>query len=119
MAISALAASKLALSPLWTGAAHQALRTATLVLLGLNLAGCAVLLVAEVGRPRPGYDIRRWSTVFPLGMTAVAALSTATATGVGPLRTLGEVVLWITVAAWLLTLAGFARRHAQLPGRIG
>ncbi|MEU9196076.1 hypothetical protein [Streptomyces hundungensis] len=119
LAISALAASKLALSPLWTGAAHQALRTATLVLLGLNLAGCAVLLVAEVGRPRPGYDIRRWSTVFPLGMTAVAALSAATATGVGPLRTLGEVLLWIAVAAWLLTLAGFARRHAQLPSTIG
>ncbi|MGW8328720.1 tellurite resistance/C4-dicarboxylate transporter family protein [Streptomyces sp. NPDC055897] len=113
LAISALNASKLTLSPLWSGAAHTALRTAALVLLGLNLAACAVLLAAEVYRPRPRYDIRRWSTVFPLGMTAAAALFTSAATGIGALHTLGEVVLWIAVAAWLLVLAGFAR--SQLP----
>ncbi|CAM5247465.1 tellurite resistance/C4-dicarboxylate transporter family protein [Streptomyces xanthochromogenes] len=119
LAISALTASKLSLSPLWTGAAHTALRTAALVLLGLNLTACAVLLGAEVYRPRPRYDIRRWSTVFPIGMTAAAALFTSAATGIGALHTLGEVVLWIAVAAWLLVLAGFGRSRAQLPFKTG
>ncbi|MFG3280938.1 hypothetical protein [Streptomyces sp. NPDC048111] len=117
LAISALTASKLTLSPLWTGAAHTALRTLTLVLLGLNLAACAVLLAAEAYRPRPGYDIRRWSTVFPVGMTAVAALSASAATGVAGLHTLGEVVLWIALALWLLVLAGFLRGRRQPPCR--
>ncbi|MFE9552088.1 tellurite resistance/C4-dicarboxylate transporter family protein [Streptomyces sp. NPDC006703] len=107
LAISALAASRLALSPVWTGAAHTALETTTLVLLGLSLAWCAVLLVAETRWPRPGYDIRRWSTVFPVGMTAVAALSTAAATEIDWLHTLGQVLLWIAVVLWLLTLMGF------------
>ncbi|MET9359439.1 tellurite resistance/C4-dicarboxylate transporter family protein [Streptomyces sp. NPDC006632] len=113
LAISALASAKLTASPLWTGAAHTALRTTTLVLLAANLTACAALLVAEVCRPRPRYDIRRWSTVFPLGMTAVAALTASTAAGVHWLRTLGEIILWAAVAAWLLTLAGFARRRSR------
>ncbi|MFE3522616.1 tellurite resistance/C4-dicarboxylate transporter family protein [Streptomyces sp. NPDC059161] len=107
LAISALAASGLALSPVWTGAAHTALGTTALVLLGLSLTWCAVLLVAETRWPRPGYDIRRWSTVFPVGMTAVAALSTAAATEIDWLHTLGQVLLWIAVVMWLLTLIGF------------
>ncbi|MFD9485659.1 hypothetical protein ACFWBX_17065 [Streptomyces sp. NPDC059991] len=107
LAISALAGSKLTASPLWTGNAHQALRTATLILLGLDLAWYAILLTAEVVRPRPHYDVRRWATVFPLGMAAVAALSTAAAAHVTGLRTLGVVLLWVAVAAWLLTLVGF------------
>ncbi|MEU9102311.1 hypothetical protein AB0D31_32395, partial [Streptomyces sp. NPDC048361] len=114
-AISALAAAKLTASPLWTGAAHSALRTTTLALLAVNLAACAALLVAEVRSPRPRYDIRRWSTVFPLGMTAVAALTASQVAGIPWLRTLGEVVLWAAFAAWLLVLAGFARRRGRLP----
>ncbi len=117
LAISALTASKLALSPLWTGAAHMALRIAALVLLGLNVTACAVLLGAEVYRPRPRYDVRRWSTVFPVGMTAAAALSTSDATGIGALHPLGAVVLGIAVAAWLLVLVGFVR--SQLRSRTG
>ncbi|WP_344343617.1 tellurite resistance/C4-dicarboxylate transporter family protein, partial [Kitasatospora putterlickiae] len=76
MAISALAASKLLASGVWSGGAHTALRVVTLVLLGVALAWYAVLAVAELLRPRLRYDLRRWSTVFPLGMTAVASLST-------------------------------------------
>ncbi|MFG2719075.1 hypothetical protein ACGFW5_12415 [Streptomyces sp. NPDC048416] len=118
-AISALAAAKLTGSPLWTGAAHTALRTTMLVLLAVNLGACAVLLAAEVRSPRPRYDIRRWSTVFPLGMTAVAALSASAVTGNAWLHTLGVVVLWAALAAWLLVLAGFARGRAHLAGRSG
>lgn len=108
LSITALAGAKLTAAPLWTGAPHTALRTATLVALAISLGWYAVLLAAEVRSPRTHYDIRRWSTVFPLGMTATACLSAAEPTGVPRLHPLGEVLLWIAVAAWLLTLAAWA-----------
>ncbi|MEF2524690.1 MULTISPECIES: hypothetical protein [Streptomyces] len=108
LAISALAASRLAASPAWTGGPHSALRWTTLALLALSLAWYAVLLGAELRAWRPRYDIRRWATVFPLGMTAAACLSAAGATGVAGLRPLGAVLLWIAVGAWLLTCAALA-----------
>ncbi|MFD9243500.1 tellurite resistance/C4-dicarboxylate transporter family protein [Streptomyces sp. NPDC059556] len=114
LAISALTGSKLLASGVWSGDAATALRTTTLVLTALDLAWSAVLLCGECARPRLGYDVRRWATVFPLGMTAVAALSVAAATGVAWLETLGRVLLWIAVAVWLPTAYGFVR---SLTGR--
>ncbi|AYV31329.1 MULTISPECIES: SLAC1 family transporter [Streptomyces] len=113
LALTALAGSKLLESPVWTGWTHTALRTVTLVALGLSLVWYVVLLAAELGRPRPRYDIRRWATVFPLGMTATACLSAAAPTGVAWLRRLGEPLLWIAVAAWLLTCVAFAAEHLR------
>lgn len=103
LSITALAGSGLTASPLWTGWAHEGLRTVTLAALGLSLVWYVVLLAAEAVRPRPRYDIRRWSSVFPLGMTATACLSAAAPTGVEWLRTLGTVLLWVAVGAWVLT----------------
>lgn len=117
LSISALAGSKLTASPVWSGPAHEGLRIATLVTLGVSLAWYAVLLFAELRHPRTHYDIRRWSTVFPLGMTATACLSAAEPVGIGWLRPLGEVLLWIAVGAWLLTLAAMVTsRRAGRPG---
>ncbi|MFC9700071.1 tellurite resistance/C4-dicarboxylate transporter family protein [Streptomyces sp. NPDC056943] len=109
LAISALTGSKLLASGVWSGGAATTLRVATLVLVALDLAWYAVLLCGEVARPRLGYDVRRWATVFPLGMTAVASLSVSAATGVGWLEGVGRVLLWIAVAAWLPVAYGFAR----------
>ncbi|MDJ0343917.1 tellurite resistance/C4-dicarboxylate transporter family protein [Streptomyces sp. H10-C2] len=113
LAISALAGSKLTASPVWAGAAHTALRTATLGLLALALGWYAVLAVAEARWPRPHYDIRRWATVFPLGMTAAACLSTADATGIDWPHTVGQVLLWIAVAAWVLTAVGLGAARSD------
>ncbi|MET9606907.1 tellurite resistance/C4-dicarboxylate transporter family protein [Streptomyces sp. NPDC006512] len=115
LSITALAGTKLTASPVWTGPAHTALRTLTLACLAVSLVWYAVLLAAEVRSPRPHYDTRRWSTVFPLGMTATACLSAATATGVGWLRPLGEVLLWIALGACALTCAAFLL--SRRPGR--
>ncbi|MFG2616559.1 hypothetical protein ACGFXC_02980 [Streptomyces sp. NPDC048507] len=109
LSITALAGAGLTGSAVWTGPAHTALRIATLAALAVSLLWYAVLLAAEVRSPRTHYDVRRWSTVFPLGMTATACLSAAAPTGVRWLWPLGEVLLWIAVAAWLLTLAGWLR----------
>ncbi|MFE7597322.1 tellurite resistance/C4-dicarboxylate transporter family protein [Streptomyces sp. NPDC057494] len=116
LAISALAGSKLLVPGEWPDGVEAALRTATFVLLALDLAWYAVLLCGELVHRRPGYDVLRWATVFPLGMTAVAALSTSAATGVDWLGALGRVLLWIAVAAWLATAYGLARL-ALRPGR--
>lgn len=119
LSICALAGCKLAASPLWTGAAHTALLTVALTALTVSLLWYAVLLGAELRHPRHQYDIRRWATVFPLGMTATACLSAAEPAGLPWLRPLGEVLLWIAVGACLLTCAAAfltARRPAGRPG---
>ncbi|MFH9982651.1 tellurite resistance/C4-dicarboxylate transporter family protein [Streptomyces sp. NPDC017179] len=109
LAISALAGARLVTVGsgryLWDGDDSGVLRTVTLALLVLDLCWYAVLVVAELVRPRPRYDVRRWSTVFPMGMTAAASMSVATAANVKSWG-LGEVLLWIAVAAWLAVAAG-------------
>ncbi|MEU7581504.1 tellurite resistance/C4-dicarboxylate transporter family protein [Streptomyces sp. NPDC041068] len=109
MAISALAGAKLVAAPLFTGAWHDALRAVTLILLALDLAWYLVLSVAELRRPRPRYDVRRWATVFPMGMTAVATLSVATAADLSWLEPPGRVLLWVAVAVWLCVFVGTVR----------
>ncbi|MGW2718041.1 tellurite resistance/C4-dicarboxylate transporter family protein [Streptomyces sp. NPDC001492] len=111
LAISALAGSKLVLADsarlyLWNDDDRGVLRAVTAALLVLDLAWYAVLLVAEAVRPRRGYDVRRWATVFALGMTAAAVLSVAAALDAPWLRGPGQVLLWVAVAAWLAVAAG-------------
>ncbi|MFF4273047.1 tellurite resistance/C4-dicarboxylate transporter family protein [Streptomyces sp. NPDC001536] len=111
LAISALAGSKLVAADsaplyLWNDDDSGVLRAVTVALLVLDLAWYVVLLVAEALWPRPRYDVRRWATVFPMGMTAAATLSVAAALDVSWLRTPGQVLLWIAVAAWVAVAAG-------------
>ncbi|MFD9649986.1 tellurite resistance/C4-dicarboxylate transporter family protein [Streptomyces mirabilis] len=118
LAISALAGSRLILAYqadiyLWNNDDNGVLRWVTEALLVLVLGWYCVLAVAEALWPRPRYDVLRWATVFPLGMTAVAVLSVAAAIGVGRLRGLGQVLLWISVAAWLAVVAVAVRRPRE------
>jgi tellurite resistance protein TehA-like permease len=120
-AISAVAGAKLIAASragpyLWNADDAAVLRTTTLGLLALGLCWYAVLLLAEPVRPRPGCDPRRWATVFPMGMTAAAALSVAAALDVPGLRVAGEVLLWVAVAAWpaVAACAGAQARGGQV-----
>lgn len=111
LAISALSGSRLVAAAhsgmyLWSDDDNHALRGMTLTVLFLALVGYCLLAVAELLRPRLGYDPRRWATVFPLGMTAAAVLSYGTVFRVSWLRVPGEVLLWIAVAAWFVVLVG-------------
>ncbi|MEV3951270.1 tellurite resistance/C4-dicarboxylate transporter family protein [Streptomyces halstedii] len=111
LAISALAGAKLLTAAqagprLWNNLAETVLRYTTVAVLALALAWYAVLLISEVVRPRFRYDVRRWSTVFPLGMTAAATLSVATAVSVPWLAHLGRALVWVAVAVWLTVAAG-------------
>lgn len=117
LAISALAGAQLLGAEggglyLWNEDDSDALRKVTVVLLILDLSWYAVLLLAEVRWPRPRYDLRRWATVFPMGMTAAATLSVAAAVDVPWLKGPGQALLWVAVAAWLAATVG-----AVLAGR--
>lgn len=94
---------------LWNNDDSGVLHTVTFGLLVLDLAWYAVLLLAELARPRLGYDVRRWSTVFPMGMTATAALSVAAFLPHPEFRDAGEALLWVSVAAWLAVAVGAVR----------
>ncbi|MFF9621941.1 tellurite resistance/C4-dicarboxylate transporter family protein [Streptomyces griseosporeus] len=114
LAISALAGSRLLAADgpglyLWNEDDRGVLRTVTVTLLVLDLCWYVVLLAAEIVRPRPRYDVRRWATVFPMGMTAAAMLSVAAALGVEWLKGPGEVLLWVAVAVWLAVAVGAVR----------
>ncbi|MCH0570733.1 tellurite resistance/C4-dicarboxylate transporter family protein [Streptomyces sp. MUM 136J] len=106
LAISAFAGARLldASGPrlyLWNDDDRGVLRTVTVALLVLGLCWYSVLLAAEVARPRLNHDARRWATVHPMGMTAVAALSGAGAVGLPSLEPLGRALLWVAVVACL------------------
>ncbi|MBO0511993.1 tellurite resistance/C4-dicarboxylate transporter family protein [Streptomyces beijiangensis] len=116
LAISALAGAKL-LAVVELGAVvHEVLRGATLVVLALDIAWYCVLLWSELRWPRPHYDVRRWATVFPMGMTSVATLSVATAAHLPWLTSPGRVLLWVAVAAWLAACAGAVRATVRGSG---
>ncbi|MFD6553184.1 tellurite resistance/C4-dicarboxylate transporter family protein [Streptomyces sp. NPDC058398] len=93
---------------LWNNDDQDVLRDTTGALLVLDLVCYVLLAVAEVVWPRPRYDVRRWSSVFSMGMSAVAALAVAAALDVFWLKGPGQVLLWIAVAAWLAAAAGAA-----------
>ncbi|WP_432155397.1 MULTISPECIES: hypothetical protein [unclassified Streptomyces] len=91
---------------LWNADDTGVLRTVTAALLVLALCWYAVLLAAEAAWPRPRYDVRRWATVFPMGMMAVAASSAATAADLPWARRSEHGLLWVAVAVWTAVAVG-------------
>lgn len=118
LAISALAGAQLLAADsarlhLWNDDDRGVLRAATAALLALDLCCYAVMLAAELRWPRLRYDVLRWSTVFPMGMTAAAASAVSSALGVPWLKGLGEALLWVAVAVWLAVAVAAVRAAPQ------
>jgi tellurite resistance protein TehA-like permease len=61
-------------------------------------------------RPRLRFDIRRWSTVFPLGMAALASLHLSRVLHQPTLWGLGHVLSWLALVVWAVVAAGSLRR---------
>ena len=64
------------------------------------------LATGEIIRPRPGYDSRRWATVFPLGMYAACSFATGQVAAIAGITDFGHVWTWVAFTGWLLALAG-------------
>jgi hypothetical protein len=99
---------------------HQFLTTSTLVLWCLAVAWLPLLIISEIVRPRLSYDVRRWATVFPLGMYPACSFTVGRVAGVGGITRFGQVGTWVAFAATLLALAGLVRHIRRAwPPRAG
>jgi tellurite resistance protein TehA-like permease len=114
LAIAALACAEVGGAA--TGVLHSTLDHAALVVWVLAIGWLPVLVAGELRGPRRGFDLRRWATVFPVGMYAVCSFLVAHVDGVGSIATFARVWAWVGLAVWLLALAGAARRGVRLAG---
>jgi hypothetical protein len=89
---------------------QSAFHDATLVLWVAAVAWLPALLAGELIARRPAFDLRRWSTVFPLGMYAVCSIVAGGVTGIGGLRDFGRITIWVAFAVWTIICAGSVRR---------
>src|SRR5699024_10161023 len=85
------------------------LDTLTLVLFVGALLWVPPLVAGEMARPRLGYDVARWSTVFPLGMYAAAAFATGLGEGPRRLIDVADVWVWVALGVWALVAAAGTR----------
>jgi tellurite resistance protein TehA-like permease len=104
LAISALAAGRIALGGV--GVPDAVL----LALWGAAMVWLPVLVVAELVRPRLRYDVRRWATVFPVGMYAACSFVVATAVHSRALRDFAQAWTWVAAAAWLVVSVALAEK---------
>jgi tellurite resistance protein TehA-like permease len=79
----------------------------------LTIAWLPVLLAAEALRPRPGYDVRRWSTVFPVGMYAACSFAVGAAVHAPGITDFARVWIWAGVAVWLVVFVAMLRRGLE------
>ncbi len=117
LAISTVAAGRIALAAHHTGAlsgAFGALKTIALVLWCVTMVWLPALIAAELIRPRLTYNVRRWSTVFPVGMYAACSFVVGRLTGTTGITDFARVWVWIAFAVWLLVLAAMLRRAPGL-----
>jgi tellurite resistance protein TehA-like permease len=118
LAITAVAASDLYLATIgrsWPTASDDVLRDAAQAVWVAASAVIVLLIGGETWRARrvgPAWSLTRWSTVFPLGMYAVASRQLGNVWPLPELITVGDVALWVAVAALALTLVASARAVA-------
>ena len=117
LAISTLAAGRitLAIKSLHVlGGLHGAAQATSLALWAVTMLWLPALLIAEALSVRPRYSVRRWSTLFPVGMYAACSFIAGAAAGVAALGDFARVWVWAGVALWALLAIGMLRRGAQI-----
>lgn len=108
LAISTLAAANITLAAQALGlggGSAQALRNSVLALWLAAMLWLPLLAVAELLRPRLGYDSRRWSTVFPVAMYAASSIVVARLIHSTAIRGFAHAWTWVALGLWLTTAA--------------
>lgn len=95
---------------------HHGLDVAAIALWAASVAWLPILVAGELASRRAATDLRRWSTVFPLGMYAVCSFAAGRAAGSGGLVDFARVWIWIAFAAWLATAAATLAAALARPG---
>ena len=119
LAISTLAAGRITLAATVLhrlGGVSGTLKDVSLGLWALTIAWLPVLLAAELLRPRLRYDVRRWSTVFPLGMYAACSFVVGAVATASAITDFARVWVWVGAAVWLVVFLAMLRRCLQLAG---
>src|SRR5690348_3940719 len=118
LAISTLAAGQIALDARTLGVlSFDALRAAAILLWAVTLAWLPALVLFEALRPRLDPDLRRWATVFPVGMYAACSFAVGAVAHSAAITDFARVWVWIAVALWLVVALGTVRSAAVVPGR--
>jgi tellurite resistance protein TehA-like permease len=99
------------------GGALGVLRGVSLALWVVTMAWLPILLAAELRRPRLRYGVRRWSTVFPVGMYAACSFVVGTALPAAAITRFAEVWIWVAVAVWAVVATGLLRAVVREVGR--
>ena len=76
-----------------------------------------LLVLAELLRPRLGYDLGRWSTVFPVGMYAACSFVVGAGVHAGAITSFARVWVWVALAVWAVVFLGLIRRTTGLVAR--
>jgi len=113
LAISTLAAGKItaaakALATLGHGSG--ALKDLSVGLWVVTMLWLPVLVLAEALRPRLRYDVRRWSTVFPVGMYAACSFVVGSEAQIGAITRFARVWVWIALALWAVVFVAMLAR---------
>ncbi len=119
LAISTVAAGRIALAggELWSSSgAVSVFKDIALVLWALTLLWLPVLLFAEARWPRGRYSVRRWSTVFPVGMYAACSFVVGKVASAQAITDFARVWVWVALAVWALVATGLARASARALG---
>ena len=117
LAISALAFAKITKTDDALGrltSLHGFLDAAALVLWCLAMLWLGPLIAAEALRPRLSYDVRRWATVFPLGMYAACSFAVGQVTGITGIGVFARAWTWLAITVSLFVLAGLIRCSWQV-----
>jgi tellurite resistance protein TehA-like permease len=61
-----------------------------------------------------GYDVRRWSTVFPVGMYAACSFLVGAAADAPAITDFARVWVWVGVVVWVVVFAAKLRRGLEL-----
>ncbi|HKE77850.1 MAG TPA: tellurite resistance/C4-dicarboxylate transporter family protein [Solirubrobacteraceae bacterium] len=113
LAISALAASKIALAAKDLGVISSPPKIAQLVLWAAAMVWLPALLGFELLFPRLEYDIRRWATAFPLGMFASCSFAVGAAVDAAGITRFARIWVWVAFALWLVLFTALVRRCAR------
>ncbi len=117
LAISTVASGRIALAAQRTGAlsgGHGLLKTVALVLWCLTMVWLPALIAAELLRPRLSYNVRRWSTVFPVGMYAACSFVVGALTKTSGIVDFARVWVWVAAAVWLVVFMAMVGRVRTL-----